>query len=827
MSEYNFTEIENKWQKKWEESGIFSIDTDKEYDNKFYVLVMFPYPSGKLHMGHVRNYSLGDVVARYKRMKGFNVFHPFGWDSFGLPAENAAISRNIHPREWTLKCIDDMKVQIKGLGVSYNWEHEVATCLEDYYRWNQWLFIKFYEKGLVYKKNAPVNWCSSCNTSLANEQVEDGKCYRCGTEVYQKELEQWFFKITDYAERLLKDIELLDGWPEKVKIMQKNWIGKSIGAEIDFKLEGSSDTIRVFTTRPDTLFGVTYMVIAPEHELTQKLINDSDNKEELQKFCEDVINMDRFARTSDELEKEGKFTGKFAINPVNGEKIPVYIGNYVIASYGTGAVMAVPAHDERDFKFAKKYALPIKVVIQPEENNIKPESMESAFVEPGIMTGSAQFNGKRSDKAIPEVIDWLEKEGFGGKAVNYRLRDWLISRQRYWGTPIPMIKCEKCGMVPEKIENLPIVLPQDAAFDESGVSPLKKDPSFYECICPKCGGKAIRDTDTMDTFVDSSWYFYRYIDPKNQELPFSYEKAVKWFPVDQYIGGVEHAILHLLYSRFFNKVLFDLGLTKSIEPIKNLFTQGMVIKDGAKMSKSKGNVVPPEDIINKYGADTARLFILFAAPPERELEWNDDSVGGCFRFLNRVYRIVDENSKAISSIDENQDVEGKNYIELRQKLHATIKQVSDDIERFHINTAISSLMSLMNNIYDFRENISEDMDDVSKGFLKSVLNTFVKLLSPFCPHIAEELWEMLGNKGFVLEASWPEFNEKYAAGDSDLIIVQINGKLRARLNVPKGMDKESVEKVALAEENVIRNINGKEIRKIIYVPGKILNIVVG
>ena len=692
LDRYNFSEIEAKWQKKWEDENVFKVVEDKDKE-KYYVLEMFPYPSGKLHMGHVRNYSIGDVLARFKKMKGYNVLHPMGWDSFGLPAENAAIKNNVEPSVWTWNNIDEMRKQLKELGLSYDWEREVATCHPDYYKWMQWIFIQFYNKGLAYKKENPVNWCPSCQTVLANEQVVDGKCERCGTLVGKKELSQWYFKITDYAERLLDNLDKLPGWPNKVKLMQKNWIGKSIGAEVTFEIEGYDKGLDIFTTRADTLYGVTYMVLAPEHPYLRDLVAGSEYEAEVDKYLDEVQHLSDIERTSTTKEKTGVFIGRYCINPLNGKKVPVFISDYVLMDYGTGAIMAVPAHDQRDFEFAKAFDLEIIPVVDPEDPEVDLYNLKEAFAAEGRMINSGKFDGMNNKEAIEKVIEYLEEEGIGRKTVNYKLRDWLISRQRYWGTPIPMIYCEDCGWVPEKEENLPVMLPTDVEFTGKGESPLATSRTFVDTVCPVCGKPAKRELDTMDTFLDSSWYFLRYCDAQNNDEAFSKEKTDYWMNVDQYIGGVEHAILHLMYARFFQMALYDLGLVSDEEPFKNLLTQGMVIKDGAKMSKSLGNVVSPKEIIEKYGADTARLFILFAAPPERELDWSDKGVEGSYRFINRVYRMVYEFSQKYSDAPDDYEIKTEADKSMAYWMNYAIKKVSDDIgERFNFNTAISTIM---------------------------------------------------------------------------------------------------------------------------------------
>ncbi|NLL17645.1 MAG: leucine--tRNA ligase, partial [Clostridia bacterium] len=702
---YDFSQVESKWQSIWEEKGMYRV-TEDHGRKKYYVLEMFPYPSGNLHMGHVRNYSIGDVVARFKTMEGYNVIHPMGWDAFGLPAENAAIQHGIPASIWTRENIAKMKSQLKAMGISYDWQREVATCNPDYYRWTQWLFLQFYKKGLVFKKKAAVNWCPSCATVLANEQVVDGACERCESVVDKKELEQWFFKITDYAQRLLDDLEKLPGWPEKVKTMQHNWIGRSEGAEIRFQTEAGHD-LTVFTTRPDTVYGVTYMVIAPEHPLVAELVTGTEYEQDVLAFAGRMSKMTGIERA--EMEKEGLFTGAYAINPLNGEKVPIWVANYVLLDYGTGVVMGVPAHDQRDFEFARKYGLPVRVVVQPEGELLDGDQLEEAFPAEGILVNSGPFDGMDNQTGIKKITEHIEKQGLGQYQIQYRLRDWLISRQRYWGTPIPIIYCDKCGTVPVPEEDLPVILPEKVEFKNTGVSPLKTMDEFRNCRCPQCGGQAVRETDTMDTFVDSSWYFLRYCDAQNDREVFDKGKADYWMNVDQYIGGVEHAILHLMYARFFTKVLYDLGLTKSEEPFQNLLTQGMVLKDGAKMSKSKGNVVSPEEIIGKFGADTARLFILFAAPPERDLEWSDQGVEGCYRFLNRVWRLMYSYHDQVRSVQAQDQASTDQDRELRRMIHAAVKKVTEDVsKRFNFNTAISAIMELVNSFQHYREQVPAD-----------------------------------------------------------------------------------------------------------------------
>jgi len=822
--QYNFREIEKKWQNKWKNDNSFK--TEKNDKQKYYVLEMFPYPSGNLHMGHVRNYSIGDVVARFKKMNGYNVLHPMGWDSFGLPAENAAIKRGVHPNDWTWSNIDNMRRQLQELGISYDWDREVATCHPDYYKWTQWMFLQLYKNGLAYKKKSFVNWCPSCSTVLANEQVVNGKCERCKSDVSKKDLEQWFFKITKYAQRLLDDIEKLDGWPDKVKTMQQNWIGRSEGVEVDFKVDGMDKTVRIYTTRPDTIYGVTYLVIAPEHAIVDELIKGTPQEQECRDFIKKMSYLNEITRTSSETEKEGVFTGRYVINPLNGDKVPLYLANYVLAEYGTGVVMAVPAHDQRDFEFSKKYNLPVKVVIQPKETELKAEELTAAFEDVGYLVNSEHFNGIRSDEAIGKIIDYIEEKGYGERKVNFRLRDWLISRQRYWGAPIPVIYCDDCGIVPVPEEDLPVVLPTDVKFTGVGESPLAGSESFVAAKCPKCGKTGRREVDTMDTFVCSSWYYLRYCDPCNSDMPFDKKETDYWMPVDQYIGGVEHAILHLLYSRFLMKVLYDLGYVKYDEPFKNLLTQGMVLKDGAKMSKSLGNVVSPEEIVEKYGADTARLFILFASPPEKDLEWSDQGVEGCYRFINRVWRIVDEFSEVVKAGGE---IEVKNLSaedkKLRYAVNYCVKKVTEDIsERFNFNTAISAMMELVNALYAYKEKVPAEQRNAD--VLKEVIEKLIAMLAPFIPHAAEEMWHLIGNEVSIHDTGWPKYDEKALQKDEVEIVIQINGKVREKLIVPTGLGPKELEDAALGADKVKNLVAGMNIVKIITVPNKLVNIVV-
>lgn len=813
--------VELKWQRFWEENRIFKTETVSGRE-KFYCLEMFPYPSGEIHMGHVRNYSIGDVIARYKRMQGYNVLHPMGWDAFGLPAENAAIKHNIHPSEWTYKNIEYMKQQLKRMGFSYDWDREVTTCKPEYYKWNQWFFLKMYEKGLVYRKHSYVNWCPSCMTVLANEQVIDDGCWRCDTKVIQKKLEQWFFKITNYAEELLKACDELTGWPEKVVLMQKNWIGKGEGLEVDFLIKGSTEKLKIFTTRPDTLFGVTFMCLAPEHPLAERLVEDNDELERLK------------SKYGKEDEKVGIFTGHYAINPLNNEEVPIYVANFVIMEYGTGAIMSVPAHDQRDYDFAKKYDIPIKVVIVPEgyKGEIRNLILEEAYVDDGILIDSGQFSGLSSEMARKEITRFVEEKGWGKAVVNYKLRDWGISRQRYWGTPIPIIYCKDCGIVPVPDDELPVVLPEDVKITGKGGSPLLESESFIKVKCPRCRGDARRETDTMDTFVDSSWYFIRYCFEKGEvdlvkRLKEKGSEVNYWMPVDQYIGGVEHAVLHLLYSRFFVRVLRDLGLISISEPFQNLLTQGMVIKDGAKMSKSKGNVVDPNYLVEKYGADTSRLFTLFAAPPEKDLDWSDKGVEGAYRFLNRVWSIVYKNLQMLKEVKIGRDsidvsVLSEDGLRLFRKTHQTIKKVTLDIERdFHFNTAIASLMELVNELSVFKTEAKEDKE----VFRFSVENLLI-LLFPFSPHISEELWEAIGNKPSLLQQRWPAWDESVATEDYVELVIQVNGKLRSKMMIPKDTSDDEIKRIALEDKKISGIVSGKKIKKMIVIKGKLINIVI-
>ncbi|WP_085022367.1 leucine--tRNA ligase [Anaerovibrio sp. JC8] len=825
MEKYMPQKIEKKWQSKWLESKAYKTEMDPKKP-KYYTLEMFPYPSGNLHMGHVRNYSIGDVLARYKTMEGFNVIHPMGFDAFGMPAENAAIKHGVKPADWTYSNMDNMKRQQREMGLSYDWDREVATCRPDYYKWTQWLFQLFYKRGLAYKKKAYVNWCDTCGTVLANEQVIDGLCWRCDNEVVKKDLSQWFFKITDYADVLLKDLDLLKGWPERVKIMQDNWIGRSEGLEFDFEIPELKEKLSVYTTRPDTVYGVTFVALAAEHELVEKICEAKpEQAEAIRAFVKKVQSQSDIERTSSESEKEGIGTGVYVINPFNGNKAEIWVTNYVLADYGTGAVMGVPTEDQRDWMFATKYNLNKIVTLQPKGVELKLEDMTEAYTDKdGVLCNSGEFTGQDIKTASKGIMDKAENEGFGKRRVNYRLRDWLISRQRYWGAPIPVIYCEDCGeqLVPE--DQLPVMLPENVNFEAGAVSPLAQCEEFVNCTCPKCGKPAKRETDTMDTFICSSWYYLRYTDPKNDQKPFDTDKVNYWAPVDQYIGGIEHAILHLLYSRFVTKVLRDEGLVDFAEPFSNLLTQGMVLKDGSKMSKSKGNVVSPEEIIGEYGADTARLFIMFAAPVERDLDWSDEGVAGSFRFLNRVWRIISQFEDKIKSAADDYDksVLTDDEKELRRVLHATIKKVTEDIrDRFMFNTAISSIMELVNEFYKF-----QNSEAVNAGLVREVSLNLIKMLAPFAPHMTEELWSELIGDSSVHAQKWPECDEAATVKSEVEIVLQINGKVRDRIMIATGISREEMEAAAKNNSRVQELTEGKTIVKMICVPDKLVNVVV-
>jgi len=859
---YDPKSIEKKWQDHWEAIKLFDVTVDGS-KQKYYLLEMFPYPSGKIHMGHVRNYTIGDVVARYKRMRGYNVIHPMGWDAFGMPAENAAIDNKTHPAKWTYDNIDAMRSELKRVGFSYDWNREIATCTPEYYRWEQWLFLKMYERGMAYRKESFVNWCEPCQTVLANEQVEAGLCWRCGKQVIQKKLPQWFFRITDYADDLLEYCDRLPGWPDKVITMQKNWIGKSIGAEIRFPVEGSGETISVFTTRQDTVFGATFMCLAPEHPLVTKLSSGTTVQDDVRRFVERMALQDRSSRTVESYEKEGIFIGAYCLNPLSGRRVPIYTANFALMEYGTGAVMAVPAHDQRDFEFAKKYGLEIVAVVRPTDKGIDADTMTEAYVGEGIMINSGRFNDLKNIDAMEAIASYLEEAGIGKKTVSFRLRDWGISRQRYWGAPIPMVHCDTCGIVPVSESDLPILLPEDADLLEGGGSPLPSLERFVNTTCPKCGDPgAKRETDTMDTFVESSWYFERYCSPHCDTGMFEKSDVDYWMPVDQYIGGVEHAILHLLYSRYYTRVLHELGFVKYKEPFTRLLTQGMVCKETVscpdhgyllpeevdengtdrrctkcgqpvvvgrieKMSKSKKNVIDPNVLLEKYGADVTRLFCLFAAPPEKDLEWSEQGVEGGFRFLNRVWRFAGNWMAAVASVkpyDGSPDDLDGDLRTLYKTSHFTIKKVTGDIEeRFHFNTVISAVMELVNTCYGLD---SSRTDRNAATVVRHALETIVLLLSPIVPHLAEELWQRLGHEESILLASWPAYREDALVKDDLIIVVQVNGKLRTRFNVSPDTDDKTIERIALDDERVRKFIDGKTVKRVIVVKRKLVNIVV-
>ncbi|MER3500881.1 MAG: hypothetical protein IMHGJWDQ_001114 [Candidatus Fervidibacter sp.] len=895
LERYNPQEIEPKWQKRWEEWQLFQVTEDPSRP-KFYYLDMFPYPSGELHMGHMRNYIIGDVISRFKRMQGFNVLHPMGYDAFGLPAENAAIQFGYHPADWIDFCISRMRRQFEMLGISYDWSREIRTCDPDYYRWNQWLFLKLYERGLAYRRPAPVNWCPSCQTTLADEEAERGVCWRCGTPVTKKWLEQWFLRTTAYAEQLLKDLELLEHWPERVKVMQRHWIGKSTGVEFDFAIDGLDEKVRVFTTRIDTVYGVTFVVLAPEHPLVPKLIERSPRKEELERTVAELLMESMEERTAETTDKRGVFLDAYAIHPLTGEKVPIWTADYVLMEYGTGAIMAVPAHDQRDLEFARKYGLPVRVVIKPPEGDLDEATMTQAYVEPGIMVNSGPFNSMWSEEAKEAIADYMEQKGIGKRSVQYRLRDWLISRQRYWGTPIPIVYCDDCGIVPVPEEQLPVLLPRNVKITGKGGSPLSQVPEFVNTNCPKCGKPARRETDTMSTFVDSSWYFLRFCDPHNKDALFDPAKVNYWMPVDQYVGGIEHAVGHLMYSRFITKVLYDLGMVNFREPFTRLFTQGMIyheaywcpkcqayrrpkeversVTDGKvtaickvcgtetvitldKMSKSKLNIVTPEEICERYGADTGRLFILFLGPADQDAEWTPVGVEGCYRFLTRLWRTVltvlqrgwfihnwRNRLSYLLGTDGSSPTLTESERALRRKVHQTVKSVTEDIENFRFNTAVAAMMDLLNHLQDFVEQMEQGTGDTRQGtstgteaathtvsessclVLSEAIDLFLRILHPFAPHITDELWERLGGEGSLFTQSWAEADEKALVEETLTIVVQVNGRVRGRIVVPVGADEEFIKQKALEEPNVRTHVEGKQIKRIVVVPGKIVNIVV-
>lgn len=826
MREYNtqtIQKIENKWQKIWSDQKTFKAE--KSDKPKYYVLEMFPYPSGKLHMGHVRNYTIADVVARFKMGQGFNVLHPIGYDAFGQPAENAAIKHDTDPAKWTYSCIDLMREGLSRMGFSYDWGRELATCDTEYYKWNQWIFLKMVEKGMAYKKASPVNWCQSCQTTLANEEVIDGACWRCKEEVIQRDLNQWYLKITDYSERLLQDLDQLDQWPSRVVAMQKNWIGKSFGTDMYFKVKDSDEIITVFTTRADTIFGATYVVLAPEHPLVEKLAAGTSEEVKVKEFVERSANVSKRDRMSGEKEKEGVFSGAYAINPVNGEEIPVWIGDYVLMDYGTGAIMAVPTHDQRDFLFAKEHGLDLKIVIQdPARLDLTVEAMTVAYVDDGVLVNSKQFDGVNNREAIAKISEWMENEGMGKITTNWRLRDWLISRQRYWGTPIPMIYCDACGVVPVPEKDLPVELPHNIKITGEGGSPLDHVAEFVNVKCPSCGKDARRETDTMATFFDSSWYYLRYCSAKNNEQIFDKDEAKYWMAVDQYIGGIEHAILHLLYSRFFTKFFKDIGLIDFDEPFVKLLTQGMVLKDGEVMSKSKGNTVDPDLIIERYGADAMRLFILFAAPPEDQLEWNESGIDGSWRFLNRIWIAVTSRYQAVEDNVTREQMDDKDKEMEYQRNFAIQKVTSDLSDGLKFNTAISAMMVLMNHIDKYKF----DAGNVQKQtILNRALRSIVVLMAPFTPHLCEELWGLLGgSETSVAFAEWPVADEAALVKEMILLIVQVNGKVRGKFDVAADISEAELKELILADERIQKFTDGKEVQKFIYIPGRLVNVVV-
>jgi leucyl-tRNA synthetase len=859
MRKYDPEEIELKWQSFWDDKGYFRVSEDGT-KQKYYLLEMFPYPSGKIHMGHVRNYAIGDVVARYKKMRGFNVLHPMGWDAFGMPAENAAIENKTHPAKWTYDNIDYMRTQLKRMGFSYDWDRELATCRPEYYRWEQLVFLKMFKKGLAYKKKTYVNWCDLCQTVLANEQVVDGCCWRHpGQEVSLREMDSWFLKITDYTKELLEYCDRLPGWPEKVLTMQRNWIGESHGAIIRFPMVDFDHTIEVFTTRQDTIFGATFMCFAPEHPFVKELTESTPYEEEVREFVEKTLKVDAFMRTADFTVKEGIFTGRYCLNPVTSEKMPIYVANFVLYEYGTGAVMAVPTHDQRDFEFAKKYELPLRVVIKPRDAELIEEEMVEAYVDEGILVNSGPFDGMVNTAALDRIAEYLESIEMGYKTINYRLKDWGISRQRYWGAPIPIIYCPACGVVPVPEDQLPVLLPLDLDLKEGGKSPLPFEPSFYETACPLCGEPARREADTMDTFVESSWYFDRYASPRYEHGPFDEDKVAYWLPVDQYIGGIEHAILHLLYSRFYTKVLRDMGYLTSDEPFTNLLTQGMVCKEtfrcsehgylypedvkegrcihcgdeieigsSVKMSKSTKNVIDPQKLIDRYGSDTVRMFCLFASPPERDLEWSDEGVEGSWRFLNRLWRLISENREHLFAVRPHDGSSALTPVlkDIYSKTHETIKKVTEDIEeRFHFNTAISAIMELFNKVNQFLNTVDEP-SEVDWAVIREAVDTMLILLHPIVPHITEELWAALGNANSLATLSWPTYTEKALEKETRLVVVQINGKVRSRIEVPVAYDDGEIQDQALHDERILNFTNGKEIKRVIVVQKKLVNIVV-
>ncbi len=830
MSRYPFAEIESKWQDRWEELGLFRCPTEAR--DTFFCLVMYPYPSGDLHVGHGRNYIIGDAVARYMMMRGRTVLTPMGWDAFGLPAENAAIERDIHPPVWTDANIIKMKQQFKRWGIGYDWDREISSHTPEFYKWTQWIFVRMFKEGLAFRKAAPVNWCPSCATVLANEQVVDGKCERCESVVGMRDLEQWFFRITEYAGRLLDGLDELDGWPDRVKTMQRHWIGRSEGVEIDFAIAETGDPLPCFTTRVDTVFGVTYMVMAAEHPMVRRLVAGGEREQEVMAFAERVKAQGSFERSAADVKKEGIWTGFHVINPVNGEKIPLWVANYVLMEYGTGAVMAVPAHDQRDFEFAREYELPVRLVIDDPDEGLDGASMTEAYVESGTQVNSGQFDGLSNTEAMERIADWMEKEGTGRRAISYRLRDWLVSRQRYWGTPIPIIYCDYCGPQPVPEEDLPVLLPTDVEFTGKGESPLTTSSTFLDAPCPKCGKPGRRETDTLDTFVDSSWYLFRYISPREDTLPFIKADVDRWLPVDQYIGGVEHACGHLIFVRFMTKVLFDMGLTGFEEPIERLFSQGMIYKNGFKMSKSKGNAVSPDKLIERFGADTERLYTLFAGPPDRDAEWNETAVEGAYRFLNRVWRMMGEWSFDVGEYTGFRALLGgedlpEDVAALHRKTHQTIRKVTSDMDMFHFNTGVAALMELVNATRSLMDALGErEALPLERAVIGESLISTTLLLGPMVPHFAEEIWERMGGQGTLFSEEWPSFDPEAAEEDVVTIAVQVNGKLRGSVEVEKGADEEAVLALVNADERIVRHIEGKTVRRVVYVPDRLLNLVV-
>jgi len=861
---YDFREIERKWQNRWAEQDLFRT-REEPGRPKFYYLDMFPYPSGKLHMGHMRNYTIGDVIARYHAMRGENVLHPMGWDAFGLPAENAAIKNQTHPRDWTNQCIAEMHKQFRQMGISYDWSREISTCEPEYYRWNQWLFLQFYRRGLAYRSASYVNWCPSCSTVLANEQVKQGQCERCESVVGKRRLDQWFFKITEYAQQLLDDLDLLEDWPERVKTMQRKWIGRSEGVEFALPIQGSEASLSVFTTRIDTVFGVTFMVLAPEHPLIPQLVKGQPNESEVEEFVAQCLAQTEMERGAADVEKRGIFTGRYAINPMNGEAVPIWIANYVLMEYGTGAIMAVPAHDQRDLEFARKYNLPVRPVIQPPGVTLDGASMTEAYIEDGVQINSGAFDGLPNTEAQVAIARYMEEHGIGRRTVNYRLRDWCVSRQRYWGTPIPIVYCSTCGIVPVPEEDLPVLLPTDVVF-RVGENPLATSPSFVHTTCPACGAPARRETDTMDTFVDSSWYMLRFASPHADHAPFDAASVERWLPVDQYVGGIEHATMHLIYARFFTKVLHDLGLISFREPFRRLFTQGMIGKATywcagchrylnppadleeprpgtsancprcgtelerrvEKMSKSIGNLVTADEMCQTHGADTARTYVLFVGPPDHDGEWSDEGVSGVYRFLNRVWRLVTSHLEWFDPhwtemLPDNHDDRLRS---VRRKTHQTIRKVTGDIERFSFNTAISALMELVNVLMPFAESLPPTPDRAAKAVFSEAVESLIIMLSPFAPHLADELWEMTGHAGSTFEAQWVTADEELAKEETITLVVQINGKVRDRIQVAPGLDRASIEYHALQSQAVQRALAGKSVRKTVVVPDRLINIVV-